>query len=121
MIRAKGMHTWGSAPASIPRRGVLHFSNQASDWHFIEIDRLKKGKTFADVQKVLKGKEPFQAVFTTGGAHNNFSMAVVSPGRGESGSYSLNKGNYAVLCFFPDHRTGIPHAFEGMARGLKVN
>ena len=41
---------------------------------------------------------------------------AINPGLSETVSYNLPKGTYAELCFFPDPRTGEPHAFMGMVR-----
>ena len=29
-------------------------------------------------------------------------------------TYHLTKGEYVLLCFMPDPKTGMPHAFMGM-------
>jgi hypothetical protein len=46
---------------------------------------------------------------------------VLSPGRVATFKYNLPKGNYALMCFWPDAEMGgTPHAFMGMLRGITV-
>ena len=36
-------------------------------------------------------------------------------------NYRLPRGNYVLVCFWPDaNMGGMPHAFMGMYRGIKV-
>ena len=36
-------------------------------------------------------------------------------------NYRLPRGNYVLVCFWPDASMGgMPHAFMGMYRGIKV-
>ena len=36
-------------------------------------------------------------------------------------NYSLPRGDYVLVCFWPDaNMGGMPHAFMGMYRGIKV-
>ena len=43
--------TWANKPESIPNKGLLTFKNAASQNHFIEMAKLKKGKTYKDFKK----------------------------------------------------------------------
>jgi len=110
---------WRRTPASIPSSGWLKFSNIAESPHFIELAKLAPGKTYADfkqwVRDIKAGKDvppPF----------GRFALdeGVVSPGHAYSFKYDIPKGDYVVLCFMPDRKTGMPHAFMGMHRPLTV-
>jgi hypothetical protein len=69
---------------------------------------VKDGTTRKQVIKALQspGPPPFE--------HGSVGADIVSPGHSMTLSYSLPAGRYAVLCFFPDLKTGMPHAFMGM-------
>ena len=41
---------------------------------------------------------------------------IVSPGHAMALHLQLPAGHYALMCFFPDPQTGMPHAFMGMVR-----
>ena len=46
---------------------------------------------------------------------------VVSPGHSATFKYNLPKGNYVMLCFWPDASMGgMPHAFMGMHRPITL-
>jgi hypothetical protein len=46
---------------------------------------------------------------------------VLSPGKSMSFSYRLPRGNYVLMCFWPDaDMGGTPHVLMGMYRGLRV-
>jgi hypothetical protein len=39
---------------------------------------------------------------------------TLTTGESQTLTYSLPKGEYVELCFFPDPMTGMPHALMGM-------
>ena len=47
-------------------------------------------------------------------------MDVLSPRKQLVLSYSLPKGTYVLLCFVADDETGMPHAFMGMHKVIKL-
>jgi hypothetical protein len=120
-LKAKGSTKWANSPKSMPKKGTMTFTNAASQNHFIEMARLKKGATVKDVKKWLMSPEgpsgPPPLDFSA-----SFSSGVVSPGHSMTTDYKLpKKGNYVMLCFWPDASMGgMPHAFMGMVRGIKV-
>lgn len=120
-LRAKGDTTWARRPATIPRKGTLRFVNGATQNHFVAMAKLRKGKTYQDwkvwVRKVKKGKDARPPVsFGVG-----LDSGVVSPSQESTFDYALPKGNYVLLCFWPDASMGgMPHAFMGMSRPIKV-
>lgn len=118
-IRAVSDMEWGSTPVSIPTQGWLRFRNSAQSPHFIELDKLAAGKTYADFKKWLRdlnhgieGPPPFGKVSMIEG--------LVSPGRAYAFKYDLPRGLYVVTCWMPDRQSGMPHAMMGMHRALRV-
>ena len=120
-IKAKGSTKWAGKPTSMPKKGTLTFKNAASQNHFIEMAKLAKGATVKDVKKWLMSPEgpsgPPPVDFSA-----SLSTGVLSPGASMTMDYKLpKKGNYVMLCFWPDASMGgMPHAFMGMVRGIKV-
>lgn len=118
-IKARLDTTWANKPASIPHKGLLRFKNAATQNHFIAMVRLNKGKTYQDFVKWFTADNP------SGPPPVNFEIGldsgVVSPGHAASFKYNLPKGNYVLLCFWPDAQMGgMPHAFMGMHRPITL-
>jgi len=108
---------WAKRPAAIPRNGWLRFRNRADQNHFVIMVKLLPGKTlddFADFLEKESGPPPVD--FRTG-----LDSGVLSPGHDMAMKYRLPKGNYVLTCFWPDaSMKGMPHAFMGMYRVVKV-
>jgi hypothetical protein len=113
--------TWAAKPASIPHKGLLKFKNTASQNHFIEMAKLKKGYTYKDFKNWLAAAQqgppgPSPVNFDLG-----LGSGVVSPGHSAIFNYNVPKGDYVMLCFWPDASMGgMPHAFMGMTRGITL-
>ena len=112
----------GHEPASIPHKGLLTFKNAASNNHFIEMGKLKKGYTYKDFKKWFASAQqgppqgPSPVNFDIG-----LGSGVVSPGYSATFNYNLPKGDYVMLCFWPDASMGgMPHAFMGMHRVITL-
>lgn len=118
-ITAVGSRSWSSVPASIPRQGVFRFANKAKQSHFVDLIRMRPGKTKADIAKAIKGQETFPQVFYTGKG-DDISSGAISPGRTMLQTYSGKAGTWGLLCFYPDRKTGMPHAFMGMWNLLEM-
>jgi hypothetical protein len=120
-LKAVKSTTWARKPASIPKKGLLTFKNFSDSNHFIVMAQMKPGKTIKDlrawVRAAMKGEEgPPPMNF-----RNGLDSAVLSPGHTMAFNYSLPKGTYGVLCFWPDASMGgMPHAFMGMIRTIKL-
>jgi hypothetical protein len=116
-IKAVQDTTWANKPASIPSKGLLTFKNAASQNHFIAMGKLKKGKTYADFKTWFAAAQngppgPSPVNFGLG-----ISSGAVSPGYSATFRYNVPKGDYVMLCFWPDAEMGgMPHAFMGMHR-----
>lgn len=121
VVRAVGEADWARRPSSIPTRGRLTFRNDSTDNHFLILAKLAPGKTMADwrrwldqIQQGVDAPPPinFSAILDTG---------VISSGEKMTLRYALPRGNYVMTCFWPDAgMRGLPHAFMGMNRGIRV-
>lgn len=107
----------------IPHAGLLDFDNRSVDNHFVEFAKLAQGKTMKDVRawmkKSAKGEDagPPPVDMSVQPADSG----VVSPGHRMTMRYSLPRGHYVLLCWWPDaDMGGMPHAFMGMYRGTTL-
>ncbi|MGI8644739.1 MAG: hypothetical protein ACR2JD_00195 [Nocardioides sp.] len=119
-VKAKSSATWAKSPASIPNKGMLTFKNAASQNHFLEMVKLKRGKHLKDFNEWFLAPNgpagPPPVDFS-----KSLSIGVISPGHSQTVDYKLPKGNYIMLCFWPDATMGgTPHAFMGMVREIKL-
>ena len=107
-------HERFTAPKTIPAKGTMLFRNRDTEPHFVVLAKLEKGKTVADVRAFLKNpKGPFPAT-------DQASSAVISPNVQYLWNYSVPKGRYVLLCFWPDLKSGATHAEKGMIRAVTV-
>jgi hypothetical protein len=96
----------------LPASGTLTFHNTATNSpHFLVLQHVKRGTTRHQVIRALNsnGAPRFILKDTVG-------TDVVSPGRSQTLSYKMPRGEYVEMCFFPDLQTGMPHALMGMVR-----
>jgi len=116
-LRAIDSTTWAKRPAAIPRSGWLRFKNRADQNHFISIMKLLPGKTVADFAAFLEEESgPPPVDFRV-----SLDSGVLSPGHDMAMKYRLPRGRYVLVCFWPDASMhGMPHAFMGMYRGVRV-
>lgn len=98
-------------PASIPHSGWTLFRDTSDEPHFLVVQQVKPGTTAAQVGAFLAGGSqdapPFALPAST-------SSGVISGGTQVLWHYSLPKGSYVVLCFWPSDEDGMPHANMGM-------
>lgn len=121
VIRAVDEVKWGKVTPRITRKGTIWFQNRSTENHFLDIVKLKKGKTIKDfrawIQQAKKGNEAPPPVREDVGT----ASGVISPDTSMSFDYRLPAGNYVLVCFWPDaDMGGMPHAFMGMYRALRV-
>jgi hypothetical protein len=110
-IAATKHNTWAGAK-TLPASGTLGFRNQ-SDYtpHFLELDHVKKGTTKKQVLEAIESESEAPPSFILKGT---LDTELVGPGHQATVNYTLPAGTYVELCFFPDPKTGMPHAFMGM-------
>lgn len=118
ILVASGEHDWANRPLVIPNSGRLRFYNPSGQSHFVDLVKLRPGKTVADFAQWLEGG--FQ-----GPPPVNFDRAlssgVVDSGRAMSMKYRLPPGNYILACFWPDpDMQMMPHALMGMYRQIRL-
>lgn len=98
---------------TLPAKGTIGFDNHADQPHFLILQHVKSGTTRKQVHKYFAAGgqgEPSWAL------RESAATDTISPGLGQTLTYSLPKGEYVELCFFPDLQTGMPHANMGMYR-----
>ncbi len=111
-LRARTGARWAGA-SSLPHRGTLTFANAATDSpHFLQLQHVARGTTRGEVVDCVSDPTCTFDFAREGTAETE----VLSPGRRMTLSYRLPRGTYAVMCFFPDPATGMPHALMGMVR-----
>lgn len=95
----------------LPANGTIEFKNDSTNSpHFMFLQHVKKGTTRKQVIKSFKSNGPGPELPGAAGTD------VVFMGHAMTLSYNLPPGDYAEMCFFPDLKTGMPHAFMGMVR-----
>lgn len=99
-----------STPETIPATGTTYFFNQSDQPHFLVMQHVKAGTTARQVRHAFNspGSQPNWVL------KGSRQTGVVSPYFGEMLHYSLPRGEYLIVCFWPDDETGMPHAFMGM-------
>lgn len=101
---------------TLPAKGTINFTNKSTESpHFLNLQQVKPGTTRKQVIEALQGNggpPPFlDGVAGTDALTTGQSMNV---------HVHLPAGTYAEMCFFPDPKTGMPHAFMGMVRIVKL-
>jgi hypothetical protein len=100
---------------TLPAKGTIKVVNHnISSPHFLALIHVKNGTTRKQLIQALQSNDP--SVFLPGGTGTD----ILSSGQSQTLTYSIPKGTYGQACFFPDPVTGIPHAFMGMVRIVKV-
>jgi hypothetical protein len=120
-IRAVKDASWAKNPKTIARKGMLTFENFSSSNHFVGLVKLRRGKTVKDFGRWVDAQMQGQNGPPPVNFGQAFDSGVVSGGHTVAMNYRLSRGNYVLLCFWPDaDMGGMPHAFMGMYRGIKV-
>ncbi|PVG83381.1 hypothetical protein DDE18_08805 [Nocardioides gansuensis] len=109
---------WGGS-RHLPAKGTFELKNTAKDVpHFLVMQQVVEGTTKAQVMEALmsgdQGPPPWALP-----AH--LETSSLSPGNSMTVNYRLPRGQYVLLCFFPDPKMdGMPHALMGMIRMVHV-
>jgi uncharacterized cupredoxin-like copper-binding protein len=94
---------------------VIEVKTDAPQEHEVVMVRLAEGKTLNDFMTWMQkpnGPPPGAPVGGTVG---------LAPGRSNTLSVNLEPGEYALICFIPDHKDGRPHFMHGMMRQISVS
>jgi hypothetical protein len=108
---------FGSTRQSLPANGWIRLSDQADQPHFVEFQRVKPGTTAPMVRKTLAMNPQSRPSWAL---KVNFSTGVMSPGTAQVVHVALPPGRYVLMCFWPDDKTGMPHALMGMWKLVTV-
>lgn len=98
--------------STLPASGTITVVNHSTESpHFLALQHVKNGTTRKQVRRGIEsnGEPSWLRKGSTG-------TDVLGKGKSQTLMYSLPKGTYAEICFFPDPKNGIPHAFMGMIR-----
>jgi len=99
---------------TLPTKGTVTFKNKSTESpHFLGLLHVKKGTTKKQLLNEFESKPGSGPNYILG---DQAATDPVGEGNSQTLSYKLPKGQYAELCFFPDPKTGMPHAFMGMVR-----
>jgi len=110
-VVAREDRRWGGN-ATLPSHGTIKFANHAKvSPHFVVLAHVKDGTTRQQVIDSFSSPNPPD--FALPGEQDS---DIVSPGHAMALHLQLPAGRYALMCFFPDPETGMPHAFMGMVR-----
>ena len=114
-VRATNAKRWRGS-VNLPATGTIEVTNAAKNSpHFLFLLHVKKGTTRKEVIKAFQCQGPRSKC---AGPFRNGSVGtdVLHMGKSQTLTYTLPAGDYAEVCFFPDLKTGMPHAFMGMVR-----
>jgi hypothetical protein len=101
---------------TLPAKGTINVVNHnVSSPHFLALIHVKSGTTRKQLLEAFESSGP-SSLFLKGGTGTD----ALGSGQSQTLSYSIPKGTYGEVCFFPDPVTGIPHAFMGMVRIVTV-
>jgi uncharacterized cupredoxin-like copper-binding protein len=90
--------------------------NRGREAHHLQLERLERGHTLADLLAALKAGGPPPAWAVDAGGPN----AADPGGRSLPTTVDLLPGTYAALCVIPGPG-GVPHAMKGMAQQFTVS
>ncbi|MEY9966779.1 hypothetical protein ABIA33_004844 [Streptacidiphilus sp. MAP12-16] len=96
--------------------------NDSSELHEMQLRPVKVGTTDKQIQEffdaIKRGKQsppsPFTGPPTGLGALSPDHSALIQ-------AHGLQPGTYVLLCFIPDDHVGVPHAFLGMHKIVKLH
>lgn len=95
-------------------RHTLVFENPAKQPHELVLMKLAPGKTAAEAAAWVEKMEGPPPMSLAGG------VTSLDPGVSVSATVDLEPGEYALLCFVPDHGDGKPHVAHGMISQITV-
>jgi hypothetical protein len=97
----------------LPNKGSLTFKNVSTESpHLHVMFHVKEGTTRKQVVDSFSGAGGPPSFMLPGSAGTD----TLTTGQAQTLDYSLPKGEYALVCFFPDPKTGMVHAMMGMVK-----
>ena len=96
----------------LPKNGTIRFMNKSTESpHFLVLAHVKEGTTRKQVIASLQSNNPPD--FALPGEADTDALTT---GQSMDLHVNLPAGEYVQMCFFPDPKTGEPHALMGMVR-----
>lgn len=112
-VVARESRRWGGDDV-LPAEGAIKLINRSDvSPHFVVLQHVAKGTTRKEVLDCIRDESNCSFDFARAGSAETGSL---SPHHAFVFDYSLPRGTYALMCFFPDPDTGMPHAAMGMVR-----
>ena len=101
-----------SGSSVLPANGTISFTNHSTESpHFLILQQVKEGTTRKQVIAALQSNS--KPTFLLSG---EFETDALTTNQSMDFHVSLPAGEYVQMCFFPDPKTGMPHALMGMVR-----
>jgi hypothetical protein len=96
----------------LPANGTINFTNESTESpHFLELAHVKEGTTRKQIINSFQSNG--RPDFVLPGL---FDIDALTLAQSMNFHVNLPAGEYAQMCFFPDPKTGMPHALMGMVR-----
>lgn len=102
-----------SAPLTAGRH-VIAFENPSEQFHEVVLFKLQPGATAAQAAAWVEKMDGPPPMTMAGG------VTGIDPGERVVIDTDLEPGEYALICFLPDHKDGKPHVAHGMITQLTV-
>jgi hypothetical protein len=115
-IHALDGQEWGGS-ARLPHEGRLLLTNHGGKVpHNLILQRVKEGTTAAEYEGWMYANDPGPSPQLD----ERLETQMLSPGRRMTVDYRLPRGQYAVMCFATDPRSGMSHVFQGELRMIHL-
>ncbi len=99
---------------------AVKFENKGAQPHMLLAAPIVAGKSFDDVKAAFASEGP-----PSGPPPVDFEKVtgaqIIDPGHSEVATISLEKGDYAFVCFMSDRSGGPPHVAKGMIQQVTVS
>ena len=105
-------------PGRLLGKGTFEIVNQGEQNHEMAVYKIAEGKTARRRAGVLLVDEPPAGpppITPSGG------ISAAAPGTSMLSTLDLSSGNYVMMCFLPDVKTGAPHFTLGMIQAFTVS
>jgi hypothetical protein len=96
----------------LPAKGTINFTNKSTESpHFLILMHVQEGTTRKQVINSFQSNKPPTFIL-----RGEFDTDALTTGQSMNIHVNLPPGEYVQMCFFPDPKTGMPHALMGMVR-----
>jgi hypothetical protein len=105
-------------PATDPHSGWMRTTNNAEEPHFPVLNQVQESTTNQDVRDYIASNTQTPPTWALAGSTE---AGIISPGHTMVWKYSVPKGKYIVMCFWPSKTNGMPHFAMGMFKLFHLN